>query len=319
MGGRFLESVRSSPVILTEGAMIERLRRDATVPLDPRVLHAGFIYSARGREVLGVRYREYLDIGRAAGLPMIVCTPTWRANPTRLREAGLAEREVNGDGARFVDSIRKEYGAYATQVFIGGLIGCKGDAYKPNEGLSTDEAAAFHHVQVTALAAAGVDFLFAATLPSVAEALGIALAMAVRRIPYALSFVVRRDGALLDGTPLHEAVARIDASVGPPPSFYLINCVHPGVFEEAMVSELSRAPRLAERVIGLQANTSAKSPAELDGLAVLDAERPAVLADSMVRLHRRLGTKILGGCCGTDHRHIAEIAKRIGEDTRSRF
>ena len=311
--GRFAECIRRSPVILTEGAVIERLRRDADVPLDPFVLHAGFIYDERGSGALGALYRQYLEIGRAADLPMIVGTPTWRANPTRLRQAGLDGRNVNGDGVRFVDSIRREYGAYAAKIIIGGLLGCQGDAYRPAEGLSTDEAAAFHRTQVKAFAASQVDFLFAATLPTAAEARGIALAAAECRIPYVLSFVVRRGGTLLDGTPLHEAVAGIDAAVGSPPLFYMVNCVHPSIFEEAMVSAISQSPRVASRVIGLQANTSSKSPEELDGLSALDGESTEALAEAILRLHLLFGTKILGGCCGTDHRHIEEIAKRIGK------
>jgi len=312
----FVEVIQTEPVILTEGALIERLRRDATVTLDPHLLHAGFIYDERGREALRRLYRQYLDIGVAFDLPMIVCTPTWRANPTRLQRAGLMNRDVNGDGARFLAAIRGEYGAYAERVFIGGLVGCMGDAYKPDEGLSAADAAEFHGVQLRALATAGVDFLFAATLPNAAEARGFAVAMAGCRIPYVLSFVVKRDGRLLDGTPLHEAVATIDAAVSPRPLFYMVNCVHPAVCEEAFASEASRAHRVTDRVIGLQANASAKSPEELEGRRHLDADPPEMLADAIFRLRRRFGTKILGGCCGTDDRHIAWIARRAKESAR---
>jgi homocysteine S-methyltransferase len=310
-------ALRESPIILTEGALIERLRRDAAVSLDPHVLHAGFVYDEGGRRALRGLYRQYLDIGSAADLPMIVCTPTWRANPVQLRLADLADRDANGDGARFVAAIRDEYGPYARQVFIGGLIGCAGDAYKPEEGLSTAAATAFHATQAVALAAAGVDFLFAATLPNADEALGMAHAMAACRIPYMVSFVLQRDGRLLDGIPLHQAVATIDEAASPRPLFYMANCVHPRVFETALASEVSRAYRLHERVIGLQANTSTRSPEALEGLAVLDAgEAPEVLADAMLRLYWRFRTKILGGCCGTDHRHIAWIARRAREHHR---
>ena len=313
----FSEAVQGQPIILTEGALIERLRRDPAVSLDPHVLHAGLVYEERGREALRGLYRQYLDIGLAADLPMIVCAPTWRANPVRLRQAGLADRNVNRDGARFVAAIRDEYGAYARRVFLGGLLGCMGDAYKPEEGLSADEAARFHGAQAKALAMAGVDFLFAATLPNADEALGMAHAMAACRIPYVVSFVLQRDGRLLDGIPLHQAVATIDEAASPRPLFYMANCVHPRVFETALASEVSRAYRLHERVIGLQANTSTRSPEALEGLADLDAgEAPEVLADAMLRLYRRFRTKILGGCCGTDQRHIAWIARRAREYNR---
>jgi len=309
----FAETVRSQAVVLTEGALIERLRRDASVPLDPHVLHAGFIYSEAGRDALCGLYRQYLDIGRAAHLPMIVCTPTWRANPPRMRRSGLADRDVNGDGFRFLAAIREEYGEYAEQVFVGGLVGCAGDAYKPDEGLSTDEAARFHGVQTKALAAAGVDFLLAATLPNAGEARGIAAAMAACGVPYVLSFVMKGDGRLLDGSPLCDAIGVIDKAVSPRPLFYMANCMHPMVFEAALGSEISRAHQVTERVIGLQANASSKNPEELDGLGQLDADPPEVLADAMLRVRQRFGTKILGGCCGTDHRHIEWIARRAKE------
>jgi homocysteine S-methyltransferase len=310
----FSDAVQGQPIILTEGALIERLRRDPAVSLDPQVLHAGLVYDERGREALRDLYRQYLDVGLAADLPMIVCAPTWRANPVRLKQAGLADRNVNGDGARFLATIREEYGAYARRVFLGGLLGCMGDAYKPEEGLSADEAARFHGAQAKALATAGVDFLFAATLPNTDEALGMARAMAACRIPYVVSFVLQRDGRVLDGIPLHQAVAIIDEATSPRPLCYMANCVHPHVLEAALASEVARARRVHERVIGLQANTSTRSPEELEGLAALDAsEAPEVLADAMLRLYRRFRTKILGGCCGTDHRHIAWIARRARE------
>jgi homocysteine S-methyltransferase len=140
--------------------------------------------------------------------------------------------------------------------------------------------------------------------------------MAGCRIPYVLSFVLRRGGALLDGTPLHEAVAAIDSAVSPRPLFYMVNCVHPSICEAALVAEAACSHRITERVIGLQANASDKSPEELEGLAQLEADAPEVLADAMLRLHRRFGTKILGGCCGTDDRHIEQIARRAKDCAR---
>jgi homocysteine S-methyltransferase len=302
-----------APIVLTEGALIERLRRDPAVRLDPHVLHAGFIYREAGRAALTDLYRQYLDIGRAAGLPILIGTPTWRANPERLEAAGLTGRDVNGDGVRFLAGIRDACGSHAAQVVIGGLLGCRGDAYRSDEGLSTEAAARFHRPQIEALARAGADVLHAATLPHLGEALGIARAMAAAETPYLLSFVLRPDGTLLDGTPLHEAIARIDAEISPPPVCYLANCVHPRVFASAMAAASAVSPGVARRLIGLQANSSARSPEELDGRAELDGDTPEALAAAMCDLHRRFGTRILGGCCGTDQRHIARIAARIAE------
>jgi homocysteine S-methyltransferase len=309
------ETVIREPFILAEGAVIERLRRDPSISLDAHVLHAGFVYDARA--VLGDVYRQYLDIGRRHALPMIVLSPTWRANPERLARAGLADRDVNRDGARFMAGLVAQYGDYARRVLIGGLMGCAGDAYRPQEALTPCEAELFHTPQAQALAEAGVDFLMAATLPAYSEALGMAQAMACCGKPYVLSFVLRAGGTLLDGMPLREAIYRIDAATFPAPSWYMVNCVHPSVFERAFEGELARSTAQGDpaawagRLLGLQGNTSYRSPEELDDLAHLETEDPAVFAAAMVCLHGRYGIRVLGGCCGTDDRHIARIAESM--------
>lgn len=306
----FTQTVQTQPFILVEGAVIERIRRDQAAMLDPYIANVGMVYTLQGRVALTRIYTQYLDIGNAHSLPMIVFAPTWRANPERLRRAGLMDvAAVNSDAVYFMQTIRAGYDGYASHIFIGGLMGCVGDAYAPAEALSVEEAAIFHAHQARALA--GVDFLMGATLPALSEATGMAQAMAETGTPYILSFVLRSKGVLLDGTPLHEAVARIDATVSPRPFAYWANCVHPSIFASALEHELARDATLAERVIGLQANTSAKSPEELDGLDSLDTEKPETFAQAMTALRSRFGTKILGGCCGTDEHHIEAIAKTM--------
>ena len=315
-----VEIISQANVMLAEGSLIERLRRDETIRLDPHVEHAGLIYEPEGRAALEKLFRQYLDIGQAHDLPMVVCTTTWRANPERLSMAGLGEcAEACADAFRFLDAIRRSYDGYSERIHICGLTGCAGDAYKPGEALSAEEAEQFHCLQASALGEAGVDFLMAATLPALSEAVGIARAMSGGNVPYMASFIVRPTGNVLDGTPLHEAVCRIDAEVDPPPLGYMVNCVHPDGFREAMERQVGLWAGLRERVIGLQANTSRRSPEELDHLDHLDdADTPAVFADAMLDVHRRFGIKILGGCCGTDDRHIREVAERIAPATMDR-
>ena len=309
---KFLEIVAQAAVVLTEGAVIERLRRDPSVSLDPDILHANFVYDAAGRERLGALYRQYLDIGRTAGLPLVLCTPTWRANPDRVQAAGTRSLdEVNREGVWFVRSLQGEYGMYAEQVFIGGLMGCRGDAYRAAEALPAQEAAVFHTPQVGALADGGVDFLIGATLPAFSEALGMARAMSDCGLPYILSFVLRPDGVLLDGTPLEKAVAEIDDAVLPPPAFYMANCVHPDAFRSALRVAVQRAPKVQHRVIGLQGNTSERPPEALEQLPVLEGMDPDGFAEAMAGVRTEFGTRVLGGCCGTDDRHIAALARRM--------
>ena len=297
------------PVVLGEGAVVERLRRDPRVRLDDAVAHAAFLYDSVGAAALGAIYLEYFEIARASGLPMVASTPTWRANPERLAAAGLADRDVNGDGVRFVRQLAAGSGA---RVLLGALMGCRGDAYLPEQALSEQEAARFHAVQARALAAAGPDFLLAETLPAASEACGMARAMAATGLPYVLSFVITSKGALLDGTPMAEVMAAIDGSVKPAPEAYFVNCVHASV----LASALGRAR--PERLIGFNANTSRKPPAEREGLAELDSEEPETFAAAMADLYRRFGLRVLGGCCGTDARHIGALAARLaGSPDRS--
>jgi homocysteine S-methyltransferase len=304
----FSDLLNREDLILTEGSVIERLRRDPSAALDPFILHAGFVYSPIERSIMRSLYREYLNAGRAAKLPMLILTPTWRANPDNCAAAGLDHHGVNVDAVRFVQSIRDEYADYRSRILIGGLIACRGDAYRPDQALSKEAAALFHSRQVRALAVSDVDFLMAATLPALSEALGIAQTLAAQKIPYVLSFVLRGNGNLLDGTPLHQAVREIDSAVTPAPVGYMINCVHPDNFRPAFESQISIAPELRGRVLGLQANTSTMSPEELEGRPSLDTTDPEPFGEAMNSLHRTFGLKILGGCCGTDARHIQSIA-----------
>jgi len=312
----FEQTIRGQSPILTEGAMVERIRRNPGVELDPEIAHAGLIYSESGRQALTELYQQYLSIGQHYNLPMLTLAPTWRANPERIASTGCGPvDQLNQDCVAFLREIRAGFGAYQERLFLAGMLGCRNDAYKPQEALAAKEAEQFHRPQVEALAASGVDFIKAATLPAVSEALGIAHAIARTGIPSVLSFVIRPDGTVLDGTPLHKAVAQIDHETDQAPIFYMINCVHPAVFMEAMTRETASDATLSERVIGFQGNTSSKSPEELDNLPYLDTTEPEPFADLMMQIHKDFGTRILGGCCGTDNRHIAHVAARLAEET----
>ncbi len=303
----FEEALKYYPFILTEGSVVERVRRNKNFQFDENLANAALIYNADGRNYLESIYQQYLKIGREKNLPIIILTPTWRANKERITKAGLINKNVNKDAFLFLNKIRKSYGEYSQKIFIGGLIGCKGDAYKPAEALSREEAVEFHSYQLSLLAEAGVDFLIASTLPANNEAVGIAEAMSKTKLPYILSFIIRENGNILDGTPLSEVISKINSSVSPNPIGYMVNCVHPALFIKA----LEQNPELTKRVLGIQANTSCKTPEELDGSEELDTEEPEIFANHMKELHKNFVIKILGGCCGTDERHISAIAENL--------
>jgi homocysteine S-methyltransferase len=308
---QFADAIGNAPRILTEGSIYEKLRRDPRVHLDADIAHAGLIYDPNSAACLRETYKEYLDLITKSDMPILTFTSTWRANPDRIKSSRFRNHAVNSDNVEFLRQIRNEYGERSNRIFIGGLVGCRGDGYSPDEALDQEAAFQFHTAQTRSLSAAGVDFLFASTLPAFSEAFGIARAMARCGKPYALSFILRPNGALLDGMPLHEAVQRIDTAIDPKPMFYMINCVHPNICRSGFAEEIAKDPTLKERVIGLQGNTSRKSPEELETLEELDCEEPGVFADHLLAFHREFGTRILGGCCGTDKRHIAAIAKLL--------
>jgi S-methylmethionine-dependent homocysteine/selenocysteine methylase len=290
------------PLILMEAAVTEPLHRMARVALHPELTVSPLIYDARGRAELETLYRGCLQVALEADLPFVMFTPTWRANAERVKSAG-APPTLNQDAVRFMHGLREAHGQGRSDIKIGGLMGCKNDAYRPREGLPPSAAETFHAWQIERLAEAGVDFLAAGTLPAVPEAIGMARAMAKTGRPYIISFVIDRKGCVLDGTPLAVAVGRVDAAVGVKPLGFMVNCSYP-TFLRA-----DRQPAaLFERLIGYQANASSLDHEALDNADTLHGEDVAVWGQVMLELNRDYGVKLLGGCCGTGVAHLRYIA-----------
>ena len=307
----FKEAVSFYPHIITEGSVIERLKREFNYPLDDALSNALMIYDDAGKILLEKIYREYLDVVESSDLPIMLLTPTWRTNSDRTKIANVDMKTINTDAFLFVDNIRKSYGSFSEKIYIGGLTGCKGDSYKPEEALSETESYIFHKEQMRFLADAGVDFLLASTLPALSEAIGIAKAMSETKIDYVISFVIRDSGKLLDGNLLTDAIKIIDDSFSTPPLFYLTNCIHPDVLDKSFINLKDKDDILKKRLFGIQANASSKSPEELDSLKELDADSPINWSRGMVDLNKKYNLKILGGCCGTDARFISSIVELL--------
>jgi len=306
----FIEYLASGDFGLSEGSMYERLRRNANNKFDTHIAHGGIIYNAVGIKALRQLHEEYLDVGKRYGMAMFALTDTWRSSAERIDSSEFRGRRVNEDNAAFLDSIRRTFNDPRRPVYLGGLLGPKGDAYKPAEAPPTEDALDYHTPQVDALAGTAVDFLCAMAMPAFAECLGMARAMARTGLPYVLSFVIRPDGRLLDNTPIVEAIGRIDNEARQAPAGYGVNCVHPEVLHSALKIIRARDSRIAQRLVSFQANTSRKRPEELDGLEALETEDPETLADLMVGIRNEYGINFMGGCCGTDGSHIESLAKQ---------
>jgi len=308
----FVADTSSASIALSEGSIFERLRRDPAVEYDPYIFHASLIYNDNARQVLADIHREYVDVAQKYQLPIFMLTDTWRASAERIKSSNFKGNKVNQDNARFLLDLKAGY-EDSMNIFIGGLIGPHGDAYKPEEALPKSKAESFHARQLSALAEGGVDFLYAATLPAVSEAQGIAVAMSKFGLPYMLSFVVYDDGTVLDGTPLGRAMEMVDNCVSTPPTGYAINCVHPEIFSKAMRALEGEFNSYGLRVLSYQANTANLRPEELNDSTDLITEDPDVLADLMIDAQHSFHTKFMGGCCGTDTRHIEQLAKRLSK------
>lgn len=305
----FIKAVAASKIILTEGSIIERLKREFNYPLDDNLLNAAMLYDDAGRNILKTIYGDYVKSSLSSDFPLIILTPTWRANIERTKNSNFAEKNINKDAFDFLDEIRKQFTGQK-EIYIGGLMGVKGDSYNPSAALETDEAFDFHKWQAQQLADAGVDFLIASTIPSLKEAAGIAKAMSIQNIPYIISFVIRPNGSLLDGNKLDEAIKFIDVNIEPKPAAYLINCVHPANLLNALQT-LKDNSLIKERLIGLQGNASDKSPEELDNAETLHADDPVNWGSAMAELNKKFDLKILGGCCGTGVNHIKCLIKNL--------
>ncbi|HKJ46954.1 MAG TPA: homocysteine S-methyltransferase family protein [Balneolales bacterium] len=292
------------PLVLMEAAVVEQLRRYESIKLHAELENALLIYNDDERVILENLYHSYLDVALQASLPFILLTPTWRANKERIEKSGIT-KNVNGDAVVFLKELVTAQQT-DTPIKIGGLIGCKNDCYKPEEGLNIKEAEHFHTWQIEKLTNAGVDFLIAETLPAIPEAIGITKAMAKFDIPFIISFVIDRTGHVLDGTPLSKAMKMIDEITHNAPLGYMVNCSYPTFISAEAQPEIPY-----ERLIGIQANASSLDQCDLDGSDQIHVDDIVVWGNEMLKLNKRYGVKILGGCCGTGKEHLQYLTDHM--------
>ncbi len=234
-------------------------------------------------------------------------SPTWRASPRWASELGYDDEQLddlNRKAIALLEKLRDEQEPGGPPIVISGCIGPHDDGYNPTELLSAEAAQEYHATQIGTFAATAADMVTAITMTYAAEAIGIARAAAEAGLPAAISFTVETDGRLPSGQELGEAIEQVDRETGGSVSYYMINCAHPTHFE----SVLEQGDGWRERIGGLRANASTMSHAELDEAEELDEGDPADLGARYAELRERLPRlTVLGGCCGTDHRHVAEI------------
>jgi S-methylmethionine-dependent homocysteine/selenocysteine methylase len=293
--------------VLTDGAIETCLMFDTGLELDEHVLAAALI----GTDALRELYAGYIAAARVHGLPVVIGTPTFRAGARYATAGGRDVGELNAAAVAHHRALRAAAGD-GPPILIAGVLGPWGDAYTPSEGLEAGPAEDYHRLQADTLAGAGADFLFAPTFPAVPEALGCVRAMSATGLPAVISWVLGADGRVLDGTPLAEAIAIVDEQTEPPPLYHSLSCIHPIVAQRALAS----VP--PGRVRECKANASALTPAELVALDHLESDPPDAFAAAMHRLGRDHGLRVLGGCCGTDARHMRALGALLAADVRPR-
>ena len=264
--------------------------------------------NAGGRAELVKYYEQYLPIARNRGVGFVLDTATWRANPDWGMLAGYgAERlkAVNKAAVDLVAGLRETWETPAAPIVLNGAIGPRGDGYKAGR-MDALEAEDYHAFQVNTFAGTQADMVSAITMNTVNEAVGIARAARSAGMPCVVSFTVETDGKLVDGTTLRTAIEATEEATSGSPVYYMVNCAHPTHFEQA----LERGEAWVTRIHGVRANASAKSHAELDESETLDAGDLDDLSRRYAALTRSFpAMRILGGCCGTDHRHLAAICQ----------
>ena len=267
------------------------------------------LQGAAGREQLRRYYRPYLELAAATpAAGFVLESPTWRASADWGRLLGIddaALRRANLDAVQLVRELRDEWQPRLSgPLVLAGIIGPRGDGYIAAAPASAAAAAAYHQPQAQSLRDGGVDLLVAVTMTTSAEALGVARAAAAVGLPVAVSFTVETDGRLPSGEGLREAIEHVDAQAPVAPAYFAVNCAHPSHFAACF----DEGGAWTHRIRAVRANASARSHAELDAATELDIGDPPDLANRYRRLRSALPQlNVLGGCCGTDARHLRAI------------
>jgi S-methylmethionine-dependent homocysteine/selenocysteine methylase len=262
-----------------------------------------------GRAAVRRYYDSYVDIASRDRVGIVLETVTWRASSDWAARQGIdVERlgELNRMAVELVHEVRRDRATPSTPIIVSGCIGPRGDGYRPDALMTADEAERYHALQAREFAAAGADMITAITMTYVDEAVGIVRAATAVGLPVVISFTVETDGRLPTGATLGEAITAVDAATGSAPAYYMVNCAHPAHFADALDPEQAWTRRIG----GIRANASMMSHAELDDAEELDAGDPDDLAARYAAIrsvHPQI--TVLGGCCGTNHRHVDAISR----------
>jgi S-methylmethionine-dependent homocysteine/selenocysteine methylase len=262
----------------------------------------------RGLTRLRDYYQRFATTAKRGGFGLVLESPTWRANPDWAAKVGYSKANLDAANRKAIElmvEIRDNNETPRSPMVISGNIGPRGDGYDPGRMMSAKEAQDYHAEQIEVFRSTQADMVSAFTMNYVNEALGVAQAAKAAGMPAVISFTVETDGRLPTGQTLKDAIEEVDARTGAAPAYYMLNCAHPTHF----AGVLEAGEPWVKRLRGLRANASRRSHAELDTATDLDDGNPEEFGRQHAELRRRhRHLTVLGGCCGTDHRHVEQIA-----------
>ncbi len=275
----------------------------------PHFASFALLDSREGQAALTRYFDHFAKIARDGATGLILDTATWRANMGWAAAMGLDGadiRKVNLAAVAFARACRDRLATATLPVLVNGVVGPGGDGYRVDRALSADAAEALHSPQIGALAEGGVDLVSAVTMTYAAEAIGIARAAQRNGLPHVLSFTLETDGCLPSGQSLQAAIAEVDLATSQSAAFYMVNCAHPTHFRDVLVGPWTA------RLGGIRANASRQSHAELDVMTELDDGDPEEFGALYGELaHLLPNLRLIGGCCGSDHRHVGAASRHV--------
>jgi S-methylmethionine-dependent homocysteine/selenocysteine methylase len=293
-----------APLFLTDGGAETTLIFDDGIDL-PDFAAFPLLDDADGHAALTRYFERYAGIAERDGAGIVLETATWRASPDWAARLGYDEERLDAANRKAVDLLLDVRQRFAIPVVISGCVGPRGDAYRPDTTMSREEARDYHSTQIRTFAGTQADLVTAMTLTNIPEATGIVDAARAATVPVVISFTVETDGRLPSGDALGAAIAAVDHDTDGYPAYYMVNCAHPTHIAPALDPEAE----WTKRVRGIRANASKLSHAELDEAEVLDRGDPDEFADDYRKLRARFPRlTVLGGCCGTDHRHVDAVS-----------
>jgi S-methylmethionine-dependent homocysteine/selenocysteine methylase len=265
---------------------------------------------------------KVLSAAAETGHGLLIDAMIWRAQPDFLvrlgRDPGHGElvrihEAAVGRVRHFVDRWRSEHGYDdgSFPVLIVADIGPRGDGYKVEDPSATsDSFRAYHAKQIRAITeVGGIDLVIAYTITGVEESIGIVQACVDAGLPVVISPTVETDGRLPDGSELRTLIEKTDEATNSAPLFYGVNCSHPTHLLPTLEKASEANEEWLERFRGFRANASPRSHEELDNSTELDRGNVKELARSLSDMRETYSLHVVGGCCGTDHEHIAAIAE----------